>query len=103
METKFAIGQTITCDGWRNGFALLENAEDYGGAEFRVTLPMLDVSVPIRVSVSGRVVRWDAPIVNGGVRVRIEFLDDDEAPRVAHGWMSWGEIQNGSAYINRPR
>lgn len=99
METRTAIGQTLKVDDWR-WHGILIDADGYNGAEFRVTLPMLEISVPIRITITGRKVRWDAPMSGGGVRVRVEFLDDENAPESAGAWMSWSELQDGSIRLN---
>lgn len=103
MDTKTTTGQTLAIDSWRNGYAILRDADGYEGADFRVTLPMTEVSVPITVTVTGRKVRFDAPIVGGGIRVKVEFLDDDDAPVVARGWISWTELRDGSVRLNPGR
>lgn len=99
METRMTVGQTLKVDGWSWHVRLLD-PEGYEGSEYRVELPGTGVSVPVRVAVMGRKVRWDVPMVGGGVRVRVEILDDDEAPSVVRGYMSWSELSAGCARIN---
>lgn len=100
-ETTLAEGQTLAIDGW-SWPSILEDADGYEGAAFRVYLPNARVSLPVRIEIGGRKVRWEAPIKGGGVRVRIVFLDDGPAGRetVARGWMSFSEIVDGTVRLN---
>lgn len=100
-ETTLAVGQTLAIDGW-SWPTMLEDADDFDGAEFRIWLGNARVALPVRVEITGRKVRWDAPIHGAGVRVRVTFLQDgDEGDETtATGWMSWKELQDGSVQLN---
>ena len=122
METTFTKGQTVAVDGWGWPVVLeeLESlctcgapaglakcahfvgclAGSHPEAEFRVTLPHTGVSLPVHVTVTGRKVRWEAPIKGGGVRVKVEFVEGEGSSTSVGGWMSWEELSVGEFSLN---
>lgn len=89
-EYRPVVGDVIKLDARTCSDRLIE-CDDFP-AEYRLTGHCADL--PVRIEITGRVIRWDAPRMRGAacVRCRVVFLTDGGEPEPvecnwARGWV----------------
>jgi len=82
-----SVGSCIKPDGWAIS-TLLTECTDWEAAPFRLRATRTKINFAVRVEVSGKKIRWDAPFGGApGVRIKITFVGDGEPDTVTYGWM----------------
>jgi hypothetical protein len=85
-EVTPKLGSFVWPDEWELGSHLSES--DWSEAPFRIHASRVDLHLACKVEVTGRMIRripktWDAY----GVRVKVTFVQDDEADQTTGGWL----------------
>ena len=87
-EITIRAGQYLAPDGWRGDGERIKDCTDWDRAEFRLpSANYFNIESAINLEVSGRQVRWINNVRDQAVRVKIEWLRDEEPSDFSYGWL----------------
>ncbi len=87
MEKQNLIGCFVKPDGWNLGECLIES--DWTEAQYRLPDYNNNLQLAINIEITGRIHRFDSPLINPAMRCKVIFIHDGEPNVTTGGWISW--------------
>lgn len=87
MEKMTFLGCFVKPDGWNIGEKLIKETWDKADYRLPIYNGGLIKSLAVKIIITGRTERWDAPISGPAMRCKIIFVGDAAPDQETGGWI----------------